>query len=66
MDKTPCCGHAPITLVTAGDRRTVGYRCSACGEEYELCDAELSDGGRCERLVSECPYDSHRESSTTA
>lgn len=27
----------------------------------DLCGAELTTGGTCDRLESECPYDSHRE-----
>lgn len=66
-DESPCCG-ADLVLVSP----PIGYECRECGETYtldeaggedtdEICGAELASGGICERLASECPYDSHRE-----
>lgn len=58
---TPCCDEGPTILRhghdSDGENGVLrGYRCEKCGEKHEACAAELSDGGHCRRLATECSY----------
>lgn len=57
---TPCCGEAPTVVRQGVDDPEPGsletYRCEQCGEEHEACGTELSSGGECQRLATECSF----------